>query len=156
MARLFILEGLDPQRLIWNIDANVGLNCPNRRDDLDLVQLGFSAMAKNSALPPDQRAIYAAVNPGAAFSGTVGDPLIMAIQTLQKRLGGIADNHVSVLKGGTGAISPSRGLSSANVYLIRVLNNNLFDFAARDWPHLNRLQNCPPALSGVATKALKL
>lgn len=82
----------------WNLSANVGRTSPNRPDDVQLVQLGYACAAKDPAVDAKMRPIFAAVVPGAPYTGLPNDPLTIAIIADQKdRRGNTQDGHISVL-----------------------------------------------------------
>jgi hypothetical protein len=126
----------------WNIDANVGPGCPNNPEDVQLVQLAFACRAANTArsLPAADRAIYAAVVPGAPYAGGFNDPLTKAIRCAQKARGGVQDGHVSVIKSSTG------GYAENMTYMLIALNNNMVAALGNTWPHVDRHPLCPAAL----------
>jgi len=137
-------------KFYWNIDANVGPGCPNKIEDVQLVQLGYLAMGQNPmlALPPEEKAAYLAVVPGATYNGAFSDPLSNAIRVHQKKRGGVQDGVVSSIKNNS-------GLYSAKLTWIMVaLDNNIADVLGGGWPHVDRHPKCPTALRDVAIRVL--
>ena len=60
-------------KFYWNLDANVGPGCPNKTEDVQLVQLGYLCMGNNPKFPvsPEEKAAYSAVTPGACAAGSI-------------------------------------------------------------------------------------
>lgn len=125
-------------RFFFNIDANVGLNSPNKEEDVQLVQMGYFAASTNPETPADLKPIYAKVTPGAAYKGDANDPLTVAIIAHQKSRGGTQDGHVSVIRGVT--------YDGAHTYMLTALNNNLIDLQPADFPRLDKHAKCPQVL----------
>lgn len=126
-----------------NLDGNVGLNSPNLIDDVQLVQFGFLAMAANTSFNPADRAVYAAVTPGAAYTGSPTDPLTLAIKRHQATRGGTQDGHVSVM---TGAMVYNDS-SGKHTFQMVALMNNIRDFTVGLYPRIDRHARCPPVLA---------
>jgi hypothetical protein len=126
-----------------NLDGNVGLNSPNLIDDVQLVQFGFLAMAANNTFSPADRAVFAAVVPGAPYSGSPTDPLTLAIKRHQASRGGTQDGHVSVM---TGAMMYADG-SGKHTFQLVALMNNIRDFTVGLYPRIDRHARCPAALA---------
>ena len=57
------------RRFAWNLSANVGVSSPNQADDVQLVQLGDACAQYGSNFDAATRAIFAAVMPGAPYTG---------------------------------------------------------------------------------------
>src|SRR6201999_1667256 len=92
MVKAFLSVG---KRFLWNIDARVGLNSPNRADDVQLIQFGYTFLAKNRNFPDEQRAVFAAVRVGIPCTGQDSDPLVRAITVHQHYRGGTIDGHIT-------------------------------------------------------------
>jgi hypothetical protein len=131
------------KRFIWNLTANVGPAQPNKLEDVHFVQLSYYAMANNAKNPPrpELRAIYAAVKPGAAFTGREDDPLIRAIRAHQKARGGMQDGRISVMRGNFYHMS-----DGPHTFMVTALNNNLVDMMPDDYPRLDKHPICPQAV----------
>lgn len=140
MASPFIAQNKD-KHFYWNIDANVGVNCPNLRDDVDLVQLGYKALAAFGNCPPSLKALVANITVGGAYSGKEDDPLTKAIREDQKLRGGAQDGRVSVIKG-SGVY-----YSSSNAYILATLDSHLCINNPTVYPRLDQIKGCPPALA---------
>lgn len=151
----FILPKPGNPSFAWNLDANVGLNAPNREDDVQFVQLAYHAMLRNPnlTLSPEQKAVYGRIRPGDRCSGREDDPLVIAIRTHEKAHGGTQDGHVSKL-------SSSAIYADANgryTGLMVSLNNNLYLQIERGrWPRIETHPACPPALRTAVTRASNL
>jgi hypothetical protein len=132
---------LDFGRFYWNIDANVGIGCPNKAEDVHLVQLAFHCRANNPKLSAnkEEQAIFSAVIPGAPYSGSPMDPLSIAIKFAQKQRGGVQDGRVSKMK-------PEGMYSPGVTWMLVGLNNNMVDILGGMWPFLDRHPKCTPAL----------
>lgn len=126
-----------------NLDGNVGLNSPNLIDDVQLVQFGFLAMAANTSFNPADRAVYAGVTPGAAYTGSPTDPLTLAIKRHQANRGGTQDGHVSVMTGNM----VYNDASGKHTFQMVALMNNIRDFTVGLYPRIDRHARCPPALA---------
>lgn len=151
MAKGFCIDG-DLNRFYWNTHANVGPGCPNKIEDVQLVQLAYACKAANpvSKIDPATRAIYAKVVPGSHYTGNPNDPLSIAIKTHQKQLGGIQDGVVSSIKNSTGMYSADKA------WMLAALNNNLADILGNNWPFLDRHPQCPPALRDVVSRVFMI
>lgn len=125
-------------RFFWNLDANVGPGCPNKLEDVHLVQLAFFCKANNPKYPvtPEEKAAYSAVVVGAYYNGAPNDPLSIAIKTLQKVKGGIQDGRISSIKSSSGMYAED------HTWLLVPLNNNMSDALGVDWPLLDRHPKC--------------
>lgn len=139
---------LGPQKIFfWNVDAHVGPGCPNKPEDVQLVQFGYYCMARNPAAnnTPQEKAAYKAVVPGAPYSGAANDPLTIAIKTHQAVRGGTQDGRVSPIQNASG----SYGEKS---WMIIPLVNSIKDVNRQAWPNIQRAQKCPAALAAVAER----
>jgi len=134
---------LNSGRFYWNIDANVGIGSPNKSEDVLLVQLAFHCKGTNTKVntPAADRAVYNAVIPGAAYTGSPNDPLSKAIKLFQMRRGGVQDGHVSKINNNGGTYAPEMA------FMLVSLNNNIFDtLGTTNWPYLDRHPKCPGGL----------
>ena len=138
------------KKFYWNLDANVGPGCPNKTEDVQLVQLGYFCMSNNPkvSVPPEERAAYAAVTPGAPYTAAPDDPLTIAIKLHQKRRGTIPDGRVSSIKNSTGFYD------GTSEWMIMALDNNIADALGEAWPHLNKHPRCPGPLRDTAIQTL--
>lgn len=132
-------------RFYWNVDAHVGPGCPNKMDDVQLVQFGYWCMGNNPKTPasPADRALFAAVTPGAPYSGAPGDPLTLAIKRHQALRGGTQD----------GRVSPMQANQGYN-WIISSLSNNISNYLMQQWPRIDQHAKCPPALRPVILACL--
>jgi hypothetical protein len=151
--RLSMANGIlmGPQ-FTWNIETNVGPGCPNKIEDVQLVQLGYLCKANNPKIPatPEEKAIYGAVVPGSAYSGSPSDPLTIAIKYHQKLRGGTQDGHVSSIKNTTNG-----GYYSGNIaWMLLALTNNIADALGDHWPRLDKHPQCPAALKAASLRVL--
>ena len=128
---------------VFNISANVGLNCPNQLEDVQLVQFGYFAMAHlgGLGLEPEMIAAATAVVVGAPYTGAPNDPLTIAIRLHERLIGGTQDGHVSVLRAG--------GLSyyGTHLPLLARLQNDMRAFLKDDFPRIDRHSKCPVQLA---------
>jgi len=117
----------------WNVDGNVGPGCPNKIDDVHLVQLGFYCTATDTKHPPKtgEKEAYSLVVPGAAYSGSASDPLTAAIKVAEKIRGGPQDGHISKMQ-------PRGFYSPGHPWLIAVLNNHIASVLGNQWPFLDK------------------
>lgn len=139
MATPYIAQNKD-KHFYWNIDANVGVGCPNLRDDIDLVQMGYKALAAYPACPPTLKALIANITVGAAYSGKEDDPLSKAIREDQKLRGGTQDGRVSVIKGS------GVHYEGTHAYMLATLDSHLCINNPTTYPRLDQIPGCPPAL----------
>ncbi|MEO2091651.1 MAG: hypothetical protein ABGY75_19520 [Gemmataceae bacterium] len=130
-------------RFFFNLSANVGVNSPNKKDDVELVQFAYFAMSKVPGTSPALRPVFAAVKPGAAYSGAANDPLTQAIIAHQRDRGGTQDGHVSVINNPAVQYSAADG---PHVFMLVRLVNNIFDFMPDDYPRLDKHPSCPAEL----------
>lgn len=133
------------RKFYWNVDAHVGPGCPNRPDDVQLVQLGYYAMARSTSpeVDPKARLVYMGVTPGAPYSGALTDPLTHAIKTQQALRGGTQDGRVS-------PIQNASGVYGSQTWMLIPLCNCIYDYFPRAWPLLHKMQGCPGILAGVS------
>lgn len=133
---------------LWNIEFSVGIASPNKKEDVELVQLGYFAASKNPLFLPALRPVFEAVVPGAIYTGSPNDPLTLAILAQQKARGGTQDGHVSPIKGTT--------YDGKHSWMLNTLINTIFDLAPNDYPRIDRIPQCPPALRAAVAKCFTL
>ncbi len=135
-------------RFWWNVDSHVGPFCPNKIEDVQLVQLGYACKAASTkdTSPPAAKAIFAAVVPGALYTGAANDPLSIAIRTHQKLKGGTQDGRVSPVQNSTGSYD------GENLWMIQGLDNCMLDVLKSAWPRLDKHPKCPGALRAVVLR----
>ena len=143
MARIFVFHLKEGDVFAFNIDASVGINSPNRRVDVELVQFGYFALSRNPKANPTVKAFAKDVMPGAPYSGVDNDPLTLAIQEHQIQRGGTRDGHVSPVTGSSGMYSTIDG---PHTFQLLVLVNNMRDLLGRDFPRIDKHERCPQAL----------
>lgn len=128
---------------VFNISANVGPNCPNQLEDVQLVQFGYFAMAHlgGLGLEPEMISAAKAVVVGAPYSGSPNDPLTIAIKLHERLIGGTQDGHVSVLR--------VAGLSYYGTHLpmLARLQNDIRAFLKGDFPRIDKHPKCPAELA---------
>jgi hypothetical protein len=139
-------------RFYWNIDANVGLNSPNKPDDVQLVQFGYALMAKTET-DPALKAALAAVKIGTPCTGREDDLLVRAIRAHEVVHGGAKDGRVSVIPSSAGVYSDAGGKHS---FLLISIVNNMFDAQPNDFPRIDKHPSCPAVLKGVVAEKCKL
>lgn len=135
-------------RFYWNVEANVGVGCPNKTEDVHLVQLAFACRATNPKNPPseEEKAVYDLVVPGAVYTGAVNDPLTLAIKMAQKKRGGVQDGWVSKMQP-TGTYAPN------TTWMLVGLNNNIYDvIAAAAWPYIDKHPKATAALKALVER----
>lgn len=146
MVKPIIAGSSGKQVYFLNIDANVGVASPNKAEDVQLVQFGFHAMANAASgvgFSAADKAIFAAVVPGAPYSGAPNDPLTVAIKRHQAIRGGTQDGHVSVMTGNLTYVD-STGPHS---FQLAALINNIRDFTKPIYPRIDKHAKCPPLLA---------
>jgi hypothetical protein len=133
-------------RFAWNVTSHVGPGCPNKPDDVQLVQLGYYCRARNpkAGTTPEEKATAMAVVPGAPYTGAASDPLTIAIKAHQKARGGTQDGKVSPIPGNQPAYSADMS------WMIIPLSNNIYDVLRDVWPAIHKSQQCPPALAATS------
>lgn len=136
-----VLKGTRGPRFFFNLDGKVGPRCPNRLDDVQLVQFGYYAMARSVNALPDEQPVFMRVTPGAMYTGAPDDPLTLAIKLHQAHRGGTQDGCVSALHLGQ---APS--YDGAHSFMLIPLQNNIRDMMPADYPRLDKHSACPPAL----------
>lgn len=129
-------------RFYWNIDGNVGLNSPNKNDDVQLVQFGYSLMAKTE-MNPAFKAALAAVKVGTPCTGREDDPLVRAIRAHEVVHGGAQDGRVSVIPSSAGVYTDAGG---RHAFLLISIVNNMFDAQPNDFPRIDKHPSCPALL----------
>lgn len=135
------------KRFFWNVDSHVGQGCPNKPDDVQLVQFGYYCMARNPAanLTPQEKAAYKTIVPGAPYSGAANDPLTIAIKAHQASRGGTQDGRVSPIQNASGSYGEK-------AWMIVPLVNNIKDVNRQVWPNIQKAHKCPSGLAAVAEK----
>lgn len=144
-----VLKGPKGQRFFFNLDGNVGPNSVNKVEDVQLVQMGYFAMGKAAATPPDLKAAASKVVPGAAYSGGATDPLTLAIKAHEASRGGTQDGHVSTLHLGTNAV-----YDGVHTFMLTALENNILDLMPNDYPRIDKHPTCPGALKAAVKRVL--
>lgn len=142
MVSAVVLKENGNQRFAFNIDANVGVNCPNKLDDVQLVQFGYFAKGQAPDTSPTLKALCAKVVPGAPYTGAPNDPLTLVIKAHQAERGGTQDGHVSVLPPNGATLS----YDGKHSFMILVLNNNMLDITKNDYPRIDKHPSCPSVL----------
>ena len=140
-------------RFYWNIDGNVGVGSPNRPDDVQLVQFGYSFMAKATGTPAALKAALSQVVVGNACSGREDDPLVRAIRAHEAAHGGKQDGRVSVITVNSGVYHDS---GSQHSFLLLSIVNNLFDAMPNDFPRIDKHPACPGVLRAAVVANTKL
>ena len=133
--------------IFWNLNGNVGPGSPNHADDVQLVQLGYHCAATDTNFPGDVRAAFAAVVPGAPYSGGASELLTIAIRLHQKDRGGIQDGHVSPLRPGTGMYD------GRHSFMLIALNNQIKDRIPNAFPRIDLHPRCPALLKAVILRS---
>ena len=133
-------------RFYWTVETHVGPGCPNKVDDVQLVQFCYSCLAANPKTPvtPADRAIFAAVVPGAPYTGSQADPLTIAIKLHQKQRGGTQD----------GRISPAQQTITYE-WMILSLSNNTSNYVGQIWPRIDLHPKCPATLKAIVLKCVE-
>lgn len=138
----------EQRRFFWNVSANVGVVSPNKADDVQLVQLAYACAAFGANFDPATRAIFAAVVPGAPYSGQEADPLTRAIRAHQKHRGGVQDGHVSVL---TNLVTAT--YDGKNSFMIVSLNTQMRQQLVGYFPRLDKHAKCPALVRAAVAAA---
>ena len=142
---IFIAPG---SSFCWNVDANVGIDCPNKTEDVQLVQLGYASAAANPLYPhPELKPLYAKVVPGAIYTGRPDDPLSIAIKAQQKAVGGPQDGRISM-------IHRDGHYAQGTFWMLCRLNKSIAVILAQEWPHLDRHPRCPATLRDASIRVL--
>jgi hypothetical protein len=149
-VRIFIHPASNDDLFYWNIRANVGLNSPNNPEDVQLVQFGYLAKSLMPDTTPAEKPIYAAVTPGAVYTGSQNDPLTLAILTHQKIRGGTQDGHVSVIRGERSYI----GADGPHTFMLIALVNCMRDLMPDAFPRLDKHPKCPDLLKKAVLRSL--
>jgi hypothetical protein len=132
----------------FNLTANVGVNSPNKSEDVQLVQFGYLALAQNrlSSVPAELITAASAVVPGAPYSGGPNDPLTLAIKTDERTRGGTQDGHISVIHGNV-------SYDGSHIFLLARLVNNISLFAETVFPRIDKHPRCPPQLAAAVRRS---
>lgn len=134
-------------KFFWNIDAQVGPGCPNKTEDVHLVQLGYACGVLNAAVSGAESEIFRRVTPGAAYTGAASDPLTIAIKLHQTSRGGTQDGRVSPI-GPTGSYGPqSWMLIPLNNFIRNEINNG-------QWPRIDHHPKCTALLRDAVHRCL--
>ena len=138
-------------RFLWNIDGNVGVSSPNKKEDVELVQFGYFAMSQVLKSNAKVKAIAAAVVPGAGYSGAANDPLTLAILAHQQARGGTQDKHVSPVHG---AVESYNAPDGPHTFMLTALMNNMSVLMPDDFPRIDKHPRCPAELKKVIRKLM--
>lgn len=149
MVKPVVVDNGDRRIFFWNVSANVGVKSPNKPDDVQLVQLGYACAAYDTFYDAMLRATFAAVVPGAPYSGQENDPLTRAIRAHEKQRGGAQDGHVSVPTSLTNASYDG----GAHTYLIVSLNFQFRRQLPGNFPRLDKHPRCPPLIRAAVNAA---
>jgi hypothetical protein len=134
-------------QVFFNISNNVGIACPNDRIDVELVQLGYYCAALNPAntAPPNVKAIWKLVKPGAPYTGSPDDPLSKAIEAQERSKGIRVDGHVSRMR--DGQLRYANGPRGSEPFLLSALCNNISDILTDVYPRIDLDKRCPGNLA---------
>jgi hypothetical protein len=141
-------------QVFFNISNAVGIASPNDKIDVELVQLGYYCSAINIAntYPPDVKAIWRTVKPGAGYMGSPTDPLTKAIEAHERARGVKLDGHVSRMHGGLRYNGGPRGKEP---FLLSALCNNIFDILSDVYPRIDLDKRCPSILAAHIKKLFR-
>lgn len=136
-------------KFTWNVHARVGPRCPNRVDDVQLVQFGYHCMARDSSsltgLKPEEIAILSTIVPGASYSGSPQDPLTLAIKAHQRLRGGAQDGNVSPIKN-------NEGVYGSHAWMIISLCISMMNVYPAFYPLVHKAPKCPAAFAAVVKR----
>lgn len=138
------------------MDSHVGPNCPNKPEDVQLVQFSYFCMGKNNAktaswgFTPKEMANIRSIVPGEPYSGAYSDKLSAAIRAHQRIRGGTQDGRVSPIQSAAGVYA--EGLA----WMIIALCNNIEDVNASHWPLLHLMPGCPGQLATASRRTLRV
>jgi hypothetical protein len=126
--------------------------CQNNPEDVQLVQLGYACAAVNPKSPAsaEEKEAWAAVKPGASYTGAETDPLSIAIKLHQKNRGGTQDGVVSSIKSESGIYQNA----PKKTWIMVALNNNIADVLGGNWPFLEKHGQCPAELKAASVRVL--
>ena len=118
------------------------------------MQLGYFCAAINPAntAPPEVKAIWRLVKPGAAYTGSPADPLSKAIEAQERNKGIKQDGHVSRMHGG---LRYNNGPRGSEPFLLSALCNNIADIMVDVYPRIDLDKRCPTTLAGHIKKLLR-
>jgi len=134
-------------KFFWNIEAHVGPGCPNKTEDVHLVQLGYASGVLNAAVSYAESLIFRTVTPGAAYKGDANDPLTLAIKIHQRTRGGTQDGRVSPI-GQTG----NYGTHS---WMLMPINNWIRnEITNGQWPRIDHHPKCTAVLRDAVHRSL--
>lgn len=139
----------DGPKFWWNVDAKVGFGSPNRQEDVELVQFGYTFLAKSPLATPELKAAIAAVRLGSACTGRDDDPLVRAIRLHEKVRGTSTDGYVSVMPGSTFNYTYQ---GHAKSYLIATLVINIAQATPMVYPRIDLAPGCPSTLKTAVAK----
>ena len=150
MVKPVVVDNGDRRIFFWNVSANVGAKSPNLPDDVQLVQLGYLCAAADTFYDAALRATFAAVVPGAPYSGQENDPLTRAIRGHEKQRGGAQDGRVSVASPNNASYD-----GGAHTFLIVSLNYQLRKYLPGNFPRLDKHPRCPSLLRAAVNAACR-
>ena len=130
MAKFEIIS----DKVVFNLNADVGRMAPNKLDDVELVRFGYFCMKNNPksllSMPPRHKAALQAMQPRGPYFADLQE----VIDAHQEARGGTRDGKVSV---GKGQIFHTGIYDGVHMWIIYVLSNNMRIFIPDIFPRID-------------------
>jgi|SRR5579863_1404250 hypothetical protein len=141
--KLILQKPFQGMGFIWNVSAHVGCkaSCPNRPTDVELVKFLFREYLKRQTF---QRLKPTCSSPPITLNGSFDAILGFWIYSTEDWPGATSD----------GVISPARGMTygPGGLWVISLLNGNLFKAAPDFWAGIGQNSELSPALRAELAK----
>jgi hypothetical protein len=132
----------------WNLECSVGKAGQNTiAADVSYLQWYYTLAVSFPETPADRAAIYRGVAITGKCTGKDDDPLVQSIFAQQRGL-----NHPII--DGKASVAPEGGRIGETAYFILRLNARLATQFPNQWPRLDLIRNCPPAVAQAVLSAI--
>jgi hypothetical protein len=127
----------------WNLDCSVGQGGQNNLiPDVSFIQWYYTLAAVHPNTPQERKDVYGKVAVTGSCKGKPDDPLVKAILVHQAAL-----KHPSV--DGRISVATGTGKLGDKAFFILRLGARLSDMYPDEWPRLDLIPRCPPAVAEV-------
>jgi hypothetical protein len=134
--------------IFFNVDNKVGKASPNGAEDVALVSFMLKRIASSPKLGPDVKAAIVKVKVGVADQA-----LTDAIAAVQRHMQ--AKSPHQVVDGWVSKAPPGATYAGGTTgFLICQLNYELAKTHAEQWPRLDKMPECPPAVATLVKRVL--
>ncbi|WP_174280116.1 hypothetical protein [Sphingomonas bacterium] len=132
----------------WDLDANVGRNCPNRVEDVELVRFGYTCMKSAADLTAQQQSTLAAMK----NSGGYGPDLQAVIDAHESARGGAQDGRVSQLP----KALTLTAYDGQHMQILVALNANMRADDKANYPRIDKAAASGPVISAKSRSLFRI